>query len=49
MAKMTKTQQRNMVKSIQSKSFRLIESNTMTLTDYDKIAQACKRALNRLK
>jgi hypothetical protein len=49
MAKMTKSQKKNMVKQISSKAFRLIESGTMTLADYDKINQACKRAMNRLK
>ena len=47
MAKMTKSQKKNMVKQISSKAFRLIESGTMTLADYDKINQACKRAMNR--
>jgi hypothetical protein len=47
--RLTKTQKRNMVKAIRAKAFRLIECDSMTLADYDKIAQACKRAMNRLK
>ena len=49
MAKPTKTQKRNMVKSIRAKAFKLIECNTMTLADFDKISSACNRAMNRLK
>ena len=49
MPKMTKTQKRNMCKTIRAKAFKLIECGTMTLADYDKINQACKRAMNRLK
>ena len=45
MAKMTKSQKKNMVKQISSKAFRLIESGTMTLADYDKINQACKHLI----
>ena len=49
MAKLSKTQKKNMVKSIRGKAFKLIECGSITLADYDKIAQVCKRALNKLK
>jgi hypothetical protein len=49
MAKMTKAQKKRQLISIRAKAFTLIESDTITLADYDKIAQVCKRGLNRLK
>lgn len=49
MAKMTKTQQKNALKAIRGKAFRLIEHDCITLADYDKINAIVKRAMNRLK
>jgi len=48
MAKMTKTQKKNLLTSIRSKAFRLIESDCISLADYDKISQVVKRGLKKL-
>lgn len=49
MAKMTRTQQRRMVTSIESKAWKLVGQDVLTVKDYEQIIKPLKRAFNKLK
>lgn len=49
MAKLTKTQQRNMVESIEKKASKLLEQKLFTVSDFVKIMTMCEKYLKKLK
>jgi len=49
MAKLTKAQKKNLLKSIRDKAFKLFHYDCITLADYDKIARVCIRGINKLE
>jgi hypothetical protein len=49
MAKLTKTQQRNMVESIETKTMKLLNAGLFSVSDFVKIRQMCAKYQTKLK